>query len=86
MPKMNSGNAMPACLPPLPISETANTSSAMQSPGGITYHQAPALGAPELNAFSSIVPQEMLVGSPSPRNASDASARIATAMIRTVLA
>ena len=58
----------------------------MQSPGGITYHQAPALGAPELNAFSSIVPQEMLVGSPSPRKASDASARIATAMISTVLA
>ena len=32
----------------------------MQRPGGITYHQAPALGAPELKAFSSIVPQEML--------------------------
>ena len=58
----------------------------MQRPGGTTYHQAPWLGAPDSNAFSSIVPQEILVGSPSPRNESAASARIATATIRTVLA
>ena len=58
----------------------------MQSPGGTTYHQAPALGAPELNAFSSIVPQEIFVGSPSPRKESAASERIATATISTVLA
>ena len=28
----------------------------MQSPGGITYHQASALGAPEENAFESGAP------------------------------
>ena len=58
----------------------------MHSPGGTTYHHAPALGAPESNAFSSIVPHEMRVGSPSPRNDSAASDRIATATISTVLA
>jgi hypothetical protein len=58
----------------------------MHSPGGITYHQAPALGAPDENAFSSIVPHEIRVGSPSPRNARAASDRTATATIRTVLA
>ena len=58
----------------------------MHSPGGITYHQASALGAPDSNAFSSIVPHEIRVGSPSPRNESAASERIATATIRTVLA
>ena len=58
----------------------------MQSPGGITYHQAPALGAPAWNAFSSIVPHEIRVGSPRPRNERAASERIATATISTVLA
>ena len=58
----------------------------MHRPGGITYHHAPWLGAPDSNAFSSIVPQEILVGSPSPRNDSAASERIATATISTVLA
>ena len=58
----------------------------MQSPGGTTYHQAPALGAPDSKPASSIVPHEMLFGSPRPRNASPASARIATATISTVLA
>ena len=58
----------------------------MHRPGGITYHHAPALGAPDENAFSSIEPHEMRVGSPRPRNASAASDRIATATIRTVLA
>src|SRR3954447_15471468 len=58
----------------------------MQRPGGITYHHAPALGAPVSNAFSSIVPHEIRVGSPSPRNESAASDRIATATINTVLA
>ena len=58
----------------------------MQSPGGTMYHHAPALGAPESKPVSSIVPHEMCVGSPSPRNDSEASARIATATISTVLA
>ena len=58
----------------------------MHRPGGITYHHAPALGAPDANAFSSIVPQEIRVGSPRPRNDSAASERIATATISTVLA
>ena len=58
----------------------------MQRPGGITYHHASALGAPDENAFSSIVPHEIWVGSPRPRKESAASERIATATIRTVLA
>ncbi len=58
----------------------------MHRPGGITYHHASALGAPDSNAFSSIVPHEIRVGSPRPRNDSAASERIATATIRTVLA
>ena len=58
----------------------------MHRPGGITYHHAPALGAPDSNAFSSIVPHEIRVGSPRPRNDSAASERIATATISTVLA
>ena len=58
----------------------------MQRPGGITYHQASALGALAVNAFSSIVPHEIWFGSPRPRKASAASERIATATIRTVLA
>ena len=64
----------------------ANTSTAMQRPGGTTYHQAPALGAPASKPFSIIDPHEIEVGSPRPRNASAASARIATATISTVLA
>jgi hypothetical protein len=69
-----------------PSIDTASTSTVMQRPGGTTYHHAPALGAPELNAFSSIVPHEILVGSPRPRKESAASDRIATATMRTVLA
>ena len=53
----------------------------------MTYHQAPCADARRpRSAFSSIVPHEIRVGSPRPRNESAASERIATATISTVLA
>ena len=50
------------------------------------YHHAPRPTAPLTNAKWSIVPQETWTGSPSPRNASVASARIEPAITRTAFA
>ena len=50
------------------------------------YHHAPRPVAPDSNAKWSIVPHETWTGSPRPRKASVASARIEPAITRTVLA
>ncbi len=56
------------------------------TPGGNRYHQAPAEIAPWSNALSRIGPQEMWNGSPSPRNDSVVSVRIAAATVSVVFA
>ncbi len=55
-------------------------------PGGTRYHQCPALIAPASRASCSSPPHETTVGSPSPRNARVASARMAEEMISVVWA
>ena len=59
---------------------------ATSTPGGTIAHHAPAEIAARSNAFSIIFPSEMRLGSPSPRNASAVSSKIATAIVSTVLA
>src|ERR671914_2716342 len=64
----------------------ARTTSTMAIPGGTSHHHCPAVAAPALKAASRIVPHEVLVGSPSPRNARVLSERMAMATSSTVLA
>ena len=47
------------------------------TPGGTIAHQAPTLIASRANAFSISRPHEVTLGSPSPRNAIEVSAKIA---------
>src|SRR5262249_26559450 len=69
---------------PMPLQ--AITTSVMQRPGGTIAHHAPALIAVRSNAFAIWIPQEGSVGLPRPKNARAASAKIASATVRTVLA
>jgi hypothetical protein len=64
----------------------ARTTTTMATPGGTSHHQFPAVAAPALNAPSRMVPHDTLVGSPSPRNDSVLSERMAMATRSTVLA
>src|SRR5204862_2536734 len=69
-----------------PASVNPRTTSTMPRPGGMKYHHAPRPTAPLTKAKWSIVPQDTWTGSPSPRNASVASARIDPAITRTAFA
>src|SRR5204863_6160770 len=64
----------------------ARMSSATSTPGGTIAHHAPVEIAARSNAFWMIRPSEIALGSLRPRNASAVSSKIATAMVRTVLA
>lgn len=55
-------------------------------PGGTRYHQSPELTDPASRASCSSPPQDTTAGSPSPRKARVASARIAEEMISVVCA
>ena len=55
-------------------------------PGGRMYHQLPVVIDPTSKASSSMVPQEVRVGSPSPRKLRVVSVRIAIATVSVVLA
>ena len=50
------------------------------------YHHASRVTAPDSKASSSILPQDALSGSPSPRNESVASERITTGTVSVVFA
>src|SRR5205823_2899056 len=69
-----------------PESVKPSTTSTIPNPGGRKYHHAPRPTAPLTNAKWSIVPQETCTGSPRPRNASVASARMEPAITRTAFA
>src|SRR5207237_10784009 len=69
-----------------PIMLHARITSATRIPGGTIAHHAPLLIAAFWTAFSMILPREILLGSPSPRNDSAVSSNTATAIVRTVFA
>jgi len=71
-----------------PTNMNAIDNAAIARPGGKNHHQT-KLWMEEVNAdwaFESIVPHEILVGSPNPRNVKAASVRIAVGTVRAVLA
>src|SRR5205085_9972794 len=69
-----------------PASVKPRTTSTMPRPGGMKYHHAPRPTAPLTKAKWSMVPHDTWTGSPSPRNASVASARIEPAITSTAFA
>ena len=60
--------------------------SATSAPGGTIAHHAPDEIAARSNAFSITLPSDVRLGSPSPRNESAVSSKIATATVSTVFA
>ena len=60
--------------------------TATSAPGGTIAHHAPVEIAARWKAFSITFPSEIRLGSPSPRNESAVSSKIATAIVSTVLA
>src|SRR5581483_6489444 len=69
-----------------PVIVHATTTAITPRPGGTIAHQALFRIASSVNAFSIRRPQEILLGSPRPRNVMNVSAKIAYAISRIVFA
>src|SRR4029079_14519028 len=77
--------ALRTCSTARPTRVNPSTMNRMATPGGIRYHQAPAVTAPCMNAVFSIDPHDTDVGSPRPKKVNVASARMALATVRVLV-
>src|SRR5699024_10875875 len=81
---MSRGLMTDSTARPHRVNDRATT--AIARPGGIMYHQMPALIAPAVRADSRMPPPETVVGSPMPRKARVGSAMMEVAARRVVWA